>query len=149
MYSCGPLHMDEQRQDDQLEPICSGSVPILNVALKTCRKQLTIEKGGKWGSGISVLMAQHNDDDFLVDSFSFPCYFLLYCFFLLSFIRLSLFYSLSVCLSVCLSLNLSIYPILSLRVFGLLSSSLLLFPKHFGRNVITPITVTLCILMDP
>ena len=24
MYSCGPLHMDEQRQDDQLEPTYSA-----------------------------------------------------------------------------------------------------------------------------
>ena len=35
MYSCGPLHMDEQRQDDQLEPIYNSSVPIKDVALKT------------------------------------------------------------------------------------------------------------------
>ena len=32
MYSCGPLHMDEQRLDDQLEPIYSSPVPIQNVA---------------------------------------------------------------------------------------------------------------------
>ena len=40
-HSCGPLHMDEQRQYDQLEPIYSSSVPIQDVALKTCRKQWT------------------------------------------------------------------------------------------------------------
>ena len=28
IYSCGPLHMDEQRQDDQVEPIYNSSVPI-------------------------------------------------------------------------------------------------------------------------
>ena len=56
--------MDEQRQDDQLEPIYSSSVPIQDVALKTCRKQWTIEKGGEKGSGISVLMAQHHDDEY-------------------------------------------------------------------------------------
>ena len=28
IYSSGPLHMDEQRQDDQLEPIYNSSVPI-------------------------------------------------------------------------------------------------------------------------
>ena len=55
------LHMDEQRQDDQLEPTYSISVPIREVALNTCRKQWTIEKGGKKGSGISVLMARHDD----------------------------------------------------------------------------------------
>ena len=33
MYSCGPLHMDEQMQDDQLEPTYNSFVPIQNVAL--------------------------------------------------------------------------------------------------------------------
>ena len=28
MYSCRPLQMDEQRQEDQLEPTCSSSVLI-------------------------------------------------------------------------------------------------------------------------
>ena len=63
MYNCGPLHMDEQRQDDQLEPTYSSSVPIRNVVLKTCRKQWTIEKGGKRGLGIYLLMARHDDDN--------------------------------------------------------------------------------------
>ena len=49
--------------DDQLEPTYSSSVPIRDVALKTSRKQWTIGRGGKRGSGISVLMGQHNDDD--------------------------------------------------------------------------------------
>ena len=34
MYSGGPLHMDEQRQDVQLEPTYSNSVPIRDVALR-------------------------------------------------------------------------------------------------------------------
>ena len=34
-YSCGALHMDEQKQDDQLEPIYNSSVPIQVVGLKT------------------------------------------------------------------------------------------------------------------
>ena len=55
--------MDEKRQDDQLEPTYSSSVPIQDVAPKTCRKQWTIEKGGEKKSGISVLMARHDDDD--------------------------------------------------------------------------------------
>ena len=55
--------MDEQRQDDQLEPTYSSSVPIRDVALKTNRKQWTIEKGSEKGSGISVLMVWHDDDD--------------------------------------------------------------------------------------
>ena len=56
MHSCGPLHMDEQRQDDQLEPTYNCSVPIQDVAFKTYRKRGTIEKGGE----ISV---RHDDDD--------------------------------------------------------------------------------------
>ena len=58
-----PIHIDKQRLDDQLDPTYSSSVPIRDVVLKTCRKQWTIEKGGKKGSGISVLMVRHDDDD--------------------------------------------------------------------------------------
>ena len=53
--------MDEQRQDNQLEPTYSSSVPIWYVALKTCQKQWAIEKGGEKGSGISVLMARYDN----------------------------------------------------------------------------------------
>ena len=56
-YSCGPLHMDKQRQDDQLEPTYNSSVPIQDVALKTYRKQWTIEKGDRRGSRRSVPIA--------------------------------------------------------------------------------------------
>ena len=55
--------MDEQKQDNQLEPIYSSSVPVWNISLKTYQKQSTIEKGGEKGSGISLLMARHVDDD--------------------------------------------------------------------------------------
>ena len=55
--------MDEQRQDDQLEPTYNSPVPIQNVALKTYRKRWAIEKGGGRGSGISVLVVRH--DNFL------------------------------------------------------------------------------------
>ena len=51
--------MDEQRQDDQLEPT---SAPIQNVALMTYRKRWTIETGGGKGSERSVLPAQHDDE---------------------------------------------------------------------------------------
>ena len=37
MYSCGPLHITEQRQDNKLEPTYSSSVLIRDVSLKTCR----------------------------------------------------------------------------------------------------------------
>ena len=48
--------MDEQRQDEQLEPTYSSSVQIWDVVLKTCLKQWTIEKDGEKGSGISMPM---------------------------------------------------------------------------------------------
>ena len=63
MYSCGLLLMDEQRQDDQLESTYSSFVPIRDVALRTCWKQRTIGRGSERGSGISVLIAWHDDDD--------------------------------------------------------------------------------------
>ena len=63
MFSCGPLHMDEQMQDDQREPTYNSSVPIQDVALKTYRKWWTIEKGDGRGLGISVQMAWHDDGD--------------------------------------------------------------------------------------
>ena len=53
--------MDEQRQDVQLEPTYNCSVPIQNVALKTCWKRWTIGRGGEKGSGISVMMAWDDD----------------------------------------------------------------------------------------
>ena len=63
MYSSGPLHMDEQRQDDLLEPIYSSSVPIQDVTLKTYRKRYMIWKSGERASGGSVLAAQLDNDD--------------------------------------------------------------------------------------
>ena len=42
-------------------------MPIGDVALKTYRKRWTIKKGGKRGSGISVLMARHDDDNDDID----------------------------------------------------------------------------------
>ena len=61
MYSYGPPHMAEQRQYDQLEPTYSRSVPIRDVALKTCQRRWTIGRSGERGSGISVLTARHDD----------------------------------------------------------------------------------------
>ena len=59
--SCEPLHLDEQRLEDQLEPTYISSVPIRGVALKTCRKHWMIGRNGERGSGISVLIVQHDD----------------------------------------------------------------------------------------
>ena len=55
--------MDEQKQDDQLEPTYNSSVPIQDMVLRTCQKWWTLEKGGGRESGIFVLMARHDDDD--------------------------------------------------------------------------------------
>ena len=67
MYSYGPLHMANQKQDDQLEHTYSSYVRIQDVALKTCQKRWMIGRSGERGSGISVLAARHDDDD---DDFS-------------------------------------------------------------------------------
>ena len=63
MYSCGPLHMAKQRQGDQLAPTYRSSVRIRGVAQSTYRERWTR------GSGISVQMAQQDDDE--VDSWPF------------------------------------------------------------------------------
>ena len=55
--------MDKQRQDVQVEPTYSSSVPIQDIALRIYRKQWTIRRCGKRGLGISVLIARHDDDD--------------------------------------------------------------------------------------
>ena len=63
MYSYGPPHMAEQKQDDQREHTYNSSVRIRDVALKTCQKRWTIGRSGERGSGISVLATRHDDDD--------------------------------------------------------------------------------------
>ena len=63
MYSYRPPHMAVQKQDDQLEHTYSSSVRIRVVALKTCQRRWTIGRSGERGSGISVLVARHDDDD--------------------------------------------------------------------------------------
>ena len=63
MYTCGPLHVDEQKLDDQLELIYSSSVPIQDVAWKTTRERWTIEMSGQRVSGKHVLAVRHDDDD--------------------------------------------------------------------------------------
>ena len=55
--------MDEQRQDDLLEPIYNGTVLIQDVALNTDRERWTIETGGERVSGTSVLVVRYYDDD--------------------------------------------------------------------------------------
>ena len=50
-------------QDDELEPTYNSSVSKQDLALKTYRKQWTIERGDGVGSERSVLIARHDDDD--------------------------------------------------------------------------------------
>ena len=82
MYSCGPLHIGDQRQDDHLEPTYSSSVPIRDVPLKTCRKQGMIGRCSERVSNISVLMAQHNDDIYEDHKINFQTFFVWALFFI-------------------------------------------------------------------
>ena len=50
------------KADNQQEPIYNSCVPIQDIALKTYRKQWTIERGGKRGS-YHVLAVWYDDDD--------------------------------------------------------------------------------------
>ena len=52
--------MDEQRQDDQLEPIYKSSVPIHR---EDPPREWTIEPGGERGLRKSILAARQDDDD--------------------------------------------------------------------------------------
>ena len=61
MYSYGPPHMAGQKQDNQLEHTFSSYVRIRDVALKTYQRRWTIGRSGERGSGISVLVAWHDD----------------------------------------------------------------------------------------
>ena len=63
MYFSGLFYIDKQMQDDHLEPTYNTSVPIQDEALQTYRTQWMIEKGGKRGSEISMLIARPDDDD--------------------------------------------------------------------------------------
>ena len=55
--------MDEQRQDNQLEPTHNSSVLIQDIASKTSCERWMIEMGGERRSGRSVLATFHDDDD--------------------------------------------------------------------------------------
>ena len=62
LISDGSPHMAKQKQDDQLEHTNSSYVRIWDVALKTCQRRWMIGRSGERGSGISVLVARHDDD---------------------------------------------------------------------------------------
>ena len=63
MYSYGPPHMAEQKQDNMLEHTYSSYVRIQDVALKTSQRRWMIGRSGERGSGISMLAARHDVDD--------------------------------------------------------------------------------------
>ena len=63
MYSYGLPHMAVQKQDDQHEHTFSSYVRIRDVVLKTYLGRWTIGRSGERGSGISVQLARHDDDD--------------------------------------------------------------------------------------
>ena len=60
MYFCGPPHMANQKQDDQLDHTYSSYVMMRDVTLKTCQRRGMIGRRGERGSGISVLAARHD-----------------------------------------------------------------------------------------
>ena len=63
MYFRGPLHTDEERLNDQLEPIYNISVPIQDAAWKTSPEQWTIETCGERRPGRYVLAVWHDVDE--------------------------------------------------------------------------------------
>ena len=66
-------HMAGQKQDNQLEHTFSSYVNIWDVALKTYQRRWTIGRIGERGSGISMLVAQHNDDDVYIYIYIYVC----------------------------------------------------------------------------
>ena len=57
--------MAKQKQDDQLEHTYSSYVRIRDVAMKIYQEWWMMGRSGDRGSGISVLIARHDDDDIL------------------------------------------------------------------------------------
>ena len=55
--------MNEQRQDDQLQPTHSSSMSIRYVNLENLPEAMDDREGWRYGSSISMLMARHDDDD--------------------------------------------------------------------------------------
>ena len=66
MYSNGPPHTAEQKQEDQLEHTYSSYVGIWDVALKPCRRRWTIRRSGERGPRISGQAARHDNDDIYI-----------------------------------------------------------------------------------
>ena len=64
--------MAKQKPDDQLELTYSSYVRTQYVTLRTCQRRLMIGRSGERGSGISMLAARHDDDDFIDNHFVTP-----------------------------------------------------------------------------
>ena len=62
-YYRRPLHMDVQKLDDLQEPIYNSSVPIQDVAWKTCNERWTIETGERWPARSKLAVWRDDDDD--------------------------------------------------------------------------------------
>ena len=60
MYSCGPLHKNEQGQDDKLEPSYSSSADT-GCSPEDLPKAMDDREG--WRERVSVLMVRYDDDD--------------------------------------------------------------------------------------
>ena len=58
--------MAEQKQGDQLEPTYYSSVRIRGVCNPKDLPEAINDRGGEKESGISVLMAREDDDDYLI-----------------------------------------------------------------------------------
>ena len=63
MYSCEPLHTDEQGLVNQFDPINNCFVLIQDIAWKTCRERWTIETSGLRRPGKSAPVGRHHDYD--------------------------------------------------------------------------------------
>ena len=63
MYSCGPVHMDVQRQDDQLEHTIQQLCADTGCNSEDLLEAMDDREGGERGPEISVLIARHDDDD--------------------------------------------------------------------------------------
>ena len=64
--------MAKQKQGYHLEPTYSSSVRIRDLALRTSQKRWTIGRSGDRGSGISLLAARQDDDDYIVALYGWP-----------------------------------------------------------------------------
>ena len=107
-------HMAVQKPDGQHEHTFSNYVRIQDFVLNTCLRRWTIGKSGERGSGISVLPAEHDEDDIY---FSYCISINLSIYTSQSVLSLSLSYSLSPSLPPSLSPSLSLYIYIYIYIY--------------------------------